>query len=408
MCERFRHLTLAIFCVLAAQTSLAQPAAPGSLVEVTALGVVEPAEIRRLAAPLFAPAAVPPLELAVETYGLRYLTTGLDGAPTEVFAQLFVPVYATPEARPLYVFGSGTTGVADKCAPSREAEYPHPLGHYRAYLLAYASRGFVGVFPNYLGFDDPERTQAYFNALAEGRVMLDAVRAAYAFFEQYPATASLSGAVFTAGYSQGGHAAFAAADLRPTYAPELPLTGVIGYGATTNVARLLREGPYYAPYIVQSYSTTYGSEAFDPAAVLNARWLPTLQNDVGTRCVDEVQAYYPFDSKLMYAPEFAAALYGDTLAASFPNVARILEENRTGLSGHKLPALIVQGEDDVIVRNPTQTLFVSELCAAQSSVLYLSFPAVRHRYTRQIGFEPSLAWMEGLARGEAAPSVCGD
>ena len=408
MCERFRHLlTLGFFCVLAAQTSLAQPATPGSLVEVTALGVVEPDEIRRLAAPLFAPAAVPPLELAVETYGLRYLTTGLDGAPTEVFAQLFVPVYATPEARPLYVFGSGTTGIADKCAPSREAEYPHPLGHYRAYMLAYASRGFVGIFPNYLGFDDPERTQAYFNALAEGRVMLDAVRAAYAFFEQYPATASLSGAVFTAGYSQGGHAAFAAADLRPTYAPELPLTGIIGYGATTNVARLLREGPYYAPYIVQSYSTTYG-EAFDPAAVLNARWLPTLQNDVGTRCVDEVQTYYPFDSKLVYAPEFAAALYGDTLTASFPNVARILEENRTGLSGHKLPALIVQGEDDVIVRNPTQTLFVSELCAAQSSVLYLSFPAVRHRYTRQIGFEPSLAWMESLARGEAAPSVCGD
>ena len=91
-------------------------------------------------------------------------------------------------------------------------------------------------------------------------MLLDAVRATYAFFEAFgtnadvnPSNVKPSGAVFTAGYSQGGHAAFAAADLRPSYAPELPLTGMIGYGATTNVERLLREGPYYAPYIVQSY-----------------------------------------------------------------------------------------------------------------------------------------------------------
>lgn len=401
-----RYLLTASLFIASLVAAQAAPLSPGSLVEVRALGVIEPEEIRRLAAPLFAPFEAPPLEHAVETYGLRYLTTDLDGSTTEIFAQLFVPVYAAHEERPLYVFGSGTTGIADKCAPSREADYTHPLGHYRAYMLAYASRGFIGIFPNYLGFDDPEQTQPYFNALAEGHVMLDAIRAAYAFFEQNLTTASPSGAVFTAGYSQGGHAAFAAADLRAAYAPELPLTGMIGYGATTNVARLLREGPYYAPYIVQSYSTTYGEQAFDPAEVLNARWLPTLQKDVGTRCVDKMQEYYPFDGKLVYAPEFAAALYGGTLEADFPSIARILEENRTGLSGHGLPALIVQGEEDVIVQNPTQTLFVEELCATGSSVLYLRFPGVRHRYTRQAGFEQSIAWMERLARGEIAPSDC--
>ena len=164
----------------------------------------------------------------------------------------------------MYAFGAGTTGLAEKCAPSKEYEYgDHPLGYYRAYLLAYASRGFIGILPDYLGFNDPSRTQAYFNARAEGRVLLDAVRATYAFFGEYPATVQPSGAVFTAGYSQGGHAAFSAADLRPSYAPELPLTGMIGYGATTNVERLLLEGPYYAPYIVQSYRAAYPE--FDPA-----------------------------------------------------------------------------------------------------------------------------------------------
>ncbi len=379
---------------------------PGELLEVTPRGMVQPDEIRALAAPLFAQYGVPRLSLPVETYDLRFSTTGLDGSSAEVSAQLFVPVYDSPAERPLYVFGSGTTGIAHKCAPSREAEYGHPFGHYRAYMMAYASRGFIGILPNYLDFDDPTRTQPYFNALAEGRVMLDAARAARAFFERYPRAVSPSDAVFAAGYSQGGHAAFAAADLRSVYAPEVPLTGIIGYGATTNVERLLREGPYYAPYIVQSYSTTYGRERFDPARVLNRRWTPTLAADVLARCVDQVQTYYPSDGNLVYTSDFARSLYGDTLAADFPDIHRILEENRTGLSGHSLPALLVQGENDIIVRNATQERFVSELCAANSSVHYLRYPGVRHRFTRQIGFDESIAWMEGLSRGEVAPSVC--
>ena len=354
--------------------------------------------------------ALPRLAAAVEAYDLVFTTTGLDGSSAQISAQLFVPVYTSSAERPLYVFGSGTTGIGNECAPSVEYSYgDHPLGYYRANLLAFASRGIIGIIPNYLGFDDPDETQPYFNALAEGRVMLDAARAAADFFERNPnpQTVEPSGEVFVGGYSQGGHAAFAAADLRPSYAPEVSLTGVIGYGATTNVARLMKEGPYYAPYLVQSYRTTYGADVFDPAEVLNARWVPTLERDTVSRCVDKAQAYYPFDANLMYTPEFVQALYGDTLAEDFPNIHRVLEENRTGLSGHGLPALMVQGEQDVIVRNPTQELFVRELCEAGSPVQYLNFPGVRHRFTRQVGFEESIAWMEGLARGEPAPSSCG-
>ena len=398
---KFLWLTLSL-ALLFTNVGFAQK--PGTLLELTPTGTYQPADIQALAAPLFAPHEVPPLAHAVDTYRLRYTTTDLDGSSTEIVAQLFVPVLTEETERPVYAFGAGTTGLAEKCAPSKEYEYgDHPLGYYRAYLLAYASRGFIGVLPDYLGFNDPSRTQAYFNARAEGRVLLDAVRATYAFFDEHPATVKPSGAVFTAGYSQGGHAAFSAADLRPAYAPEVPLTGMIGYGATTNVERLLLEGPYYAPYIVQSYSAAYPD--FDPAQVLAERLLPTLQTVADTECVDRIQQVYPFDASV-YAPAFAAALYGDGLAETFPEVKRVLDENRTGLSGHNLPALIIQGDDDVIVRNPTQELFVAELCAASSPVRYLTFPGVRHRYTRQAGFEATVSWMEALAAGEAAPDDC--
>ena len=135
--------------------------------------------------------------------------------------------------------------------------------------------------------------------------------------------------------------------------------------------------------------------------------MPTLETVANTECVDQIQQFYPFDASV-YEPAFAAALYGDGLAETFPEVKRVLDENRTGLSGHGLPALIIQGDDDVIVRNPTQALFVKELCAASSPVLYLTFPGVRHRYTRQAGFEATVAWMEALAKGEAPPDTCGE
>ncbi|MEX2540303.1 MAG: alpha/beta fold hydrolase [Trueperaceae bacterium] len=405
-----------------AQAVEGAPAAPGTLIDVINEGTTGPFEIQRLATPLFGRHGPPIVENGVTSYRIHYWTIGLDGEPAEVAAQLFVPIVERPAARPLYVFGSGTTGVADACAPTRESVYPHPLGQYRPYLLAYAGRGFTAIIPDYLGFNDPDRLQSYFNAEAEARVMLDAVRAVQAFFES-----TLSGNpsfddaffddrdgspagrrnVFLGGYSQGGHAAFAAADLQPAYAPELDLDGILGFGATTDVESLLREGPFYAPYIVLSYRQDYGSELFDPASVLAPRWLGGLELAAGKMCVDVVQAHYPFDGNRVYSRSFAESLYGHTLEQDLPAIARILRQNRTGLKGHGLPSLVVQGEDDVIVWTSSQTRFVRELCARGSDVQYLRFPNVRHRETRPVAFEQSIAWMRGLDRGNPPPSSCG-
>lgn len=386
--------------------------APGTLIDVINEGTVDPFEIQRLATPLFGRHGPPIVENGVTSYRIRYWTTGLDGEPAEVAAQLFVPMIERPAGRPLYVFGSGTTGIADACAPTRESVYPHPLGQYRPYLLAYAGRGFTSIIPDYLGFNDPDRLQSYFNAEAEARVMLDAVRAVQAFYDgafvdNRVASPGVRRSVFLGGYSQGGHAAFAAADLRPAYAPELDLNGILGFGATTDVESLLREGPFYAPYIVLSYQQDYGTELFDPASVLAPRWLGGLEQAAGEMCVDVVQAHYPFDGSQIFSRSFAESLYGHTLERDLPAIARILRQNRTGLKGHRLPSLIVQGEDDVIVWTSSQTRFVRELCASGSDVNYLRFPNVRHRETRPVAFEESIAWMRGLDRGNPPPSSCG-
>ena len=380
---------------------------PGSLLEVLTINTKTPQEIMQLGPPLFEGFGVPDAHYSVDAYRVRYLSTDFDGTPAEITAQLFVPRVDEPSATPLYVFGSGTTGIADVCAPSLEQPEVRRWGHYRTNMLAYAAKGFIVIFPDYLGFHDSERPQRYFSKEAEAHTMLDAVRATYNFFDEFDKVIRPSDQVFTAGYSQGGHAALAAADLRERYAPEVPLTGVIAYGTTNDVTTLLREGPYYAPYIFYNYADMYGTDEINPSAYLQGHWAATLTTDVNRLCVDQFQTYYPFNGAELYRADFHAALYGDRLAAEFPELYRRLEENRSGLSGHGVPTLIIQGNQDIIVTTPSQTRYVQQLCESGSTVEYHTLDGVRHRHTRPAGFSATVAFMNRLVNGEAPLSDCG-
>ena len=228
-------------------------------------------------------------------------------------------------------------------------------------------------------------------------MMLDAIRAGTAMFPLEGTDAVPSKAVFTAGYSQGGHAAMAAADLRPMYSPDLPLAGVVTYGSTNDVEALVREGPAYAPLIFYSYMDMYGRGAVKPGDYLQARWMPTFERDASTLPVDEFQAYYGFDHRTLYTPAFTASLYGGALARDYPELHRLLGDNHTGLSGHGIPALVIQGDADFIVTTATQTKFVLALRNLGSAVKYHVYPKVSHRYTRMAGFQASVDWMAGRA-----------
>lgn len=347
---------------------------------------------------------MPPVRHAVDSYLMRFTSRDADGSPAEIVAMVFVPQFTAPTARPVLVFGSGTTGLGDDCAPSREEAEKRYFGRYRENMLAYAGMGFIVVLPDYIGFDDPSRPQRYFSKIAEGHVMLDAARALYRYLAGSDHVVTPLPVLFCAGYSQGGHAAFAAADMRGDYAPEIPLAGAIGFGSTNDVEALLREGTCYAPLIFYTYQVLYGKDDIDPSACLQEKWARTLAADVNRMCVDAFQKYYGFDGTKVYRPEFLAALYARRLAESYPSLAARLAENATGLAGHGLPALIVQGGADFIVTPATQALFVQALRDAGSAVDYREYKGVPHKGTRQAGFLESVEWMENIARGDVPPA----
>lgn len=396
-----RAAALALAVLLACAWSVqCDPVEPGTVLSARLSGTARPGQIARICAPLFEGYGVPPVRHAVDSYALRFTSRDADGSPVEISAMLFVPRFDRAVPRPVLVFGSGTTGLGDECAPSLEEPEKRYFGRYRENMLAYAGMGFITVIPDYAGFGDPSRPQRYFSKAAEGHVMLDAARAVLRYMAGSAHRVQAMPVVFTAGYSQGGHAAFAAADMRGSYAPDVPLAGAIGFGSTNDVEALLREGTCYAPLIFYTYQVLYGKADVDPAACLLEKWAATLEADVTTMCVDQFQKYYGFDPLKVYRPEFRHALYGGTLAGSYPGLAARLAENRTGLDGHGLPALVVQGGADFIVTSKTQAVFVEALRAAGSAVEYREYKGVPHKGTRQAGFLASVDWMETVARGD--------
>jgi len=354
--------------------------------------------------------ASPKGDYSVDVYRLHYRTVDEKGESAEIRADLFVPVAGITATFPILIHAPGTTGLTDACAPLNEDLTVSNWGSYVDHSLTFAARGYIVVMPNGLGFDDPTRIHPYFIAKLQAHVLLDAARAVYNLAADPPADSTLSQpakAVFFMGYSSGGHAAFAARDWAASYAPELPVAGIIGYGPTTNGETLLRENPIFAPYIIYAYRDFYGSEIVDVADVFMPQWVPTFESDVLNMCVDGIFDHYTRSTREMYTPVFRMALESGRLDEAFPLLAARLAENDTGLrGGTDIPVLILQGTGDTVVTPDSQRAFKDQLCQQGATVTYVEYPAVSHPEIRTVSFGDTLWWMQRVTEGVVPETHC--
>jgi dienelactone hydrolase len=351
-----------------------------------------------------------PAQYPVDTYRIWFRTRDEDGLVISIQADLRFPKVAVTQTFPVFVYGAGTTGIATKCAALNEHFSGRDWGDYRSHMISYASQGYIAILPNWQGYDDQDRTHPYFVSELEGRVVLDAAKAVYDFFEQPPAKDILARpdtAIFLGGYSQGGHGAFSAGRMAPSYAPELEIKGLVGHAMSPDVEGLMYDSPRYSPYIVYAYRDFYGAEVVDPAEVFLPHWLPHFEEDVTSMCIDEVLQYYPNDPTRIYTRRFREALYNDRLADEFPLFKARLDAND---SSHKVypavPIILLHGTADPIVKVRTIQAFVSYLCSEGQNVTYNLYPGVNHFLARQYSFADTLMWMEYILDGNTPTSSC--
>ncbi|MBW3537903.1 GNAT family N-acetyltransferase [Candidatus Parcubacteria bacterium] len=366
-----------------------------------------PGEATAIARQNYGPGA-PPVATAVTKVVFRYRSQDTNGQPLAIYARAYLP--AAPAKTPVLAFGPGTTGLTDRCAASLEQPQLANWANYESHLLMYAGQGYAVVMTDYEGMRDETRLHHYMIGELEGRAVLDSVRA----LRRLPlAKTRLDNAnVFTAGYSQGGHAAFWADKISPRYAPEIPIKGAVGFGPVMSVKQTLADLArgatiqWFGPLVLASYSDYY-PDVFGVERILQPPFAASLAADIRARCVDSFSRHWGTDPAKVYQPQFVQALRGNTLGQSFPALAAALDKNTAGDATTKSAKLINQGALDNVILPAQQTAILPLMCSrSRGPVMLREYPNVTHYDTMVKSFNDTVAWMRGLANGQKPPSSC--
>lgn len=353
-----------------------------------------------------ASANLAPRVRTVDRYEVTYDLILVNGKKIPLKSQVYIPI-SLDRSSPVMVFGSGTTGLSDRCAPSREIPTVANWGDYQSHLLTQAAQDYIVIFPDYEGFNTLETTQAYFQLESEARVMAAALQ----ILAVLPKTVVITPDwehVFLGGYSQGGHAAFSLASHLELVEPEHKIVGIVAYAGASDVKALLSDRPSLAPYLVEAYRSWYGS-GIESGLILQNTWSQNLTTQAGEWCIDEVYQKYPASAYEIYTPEFVRAVSRDRVSDVAPNFNQALQENMRFSPGmNRIPVLSLQGAVDPIVTAATQRVNRSVLCREGGVLWYQEYPGVNHFQIRSAGFLDTQTWLNSIVQGGSAASNCTD
>ncbi|WP_337456637.1 lipase family protein [Prescottella sp. D32] len=352
---------------------------------------------------------------------IMYRTTDAHGGATAASGTYFdasLPwIGAGP--RPLVVLGPGTQGQGDQCAPSRLFQdgihYNAPLDFAVEYEVlqvhALLSRGIDVVVTDYQGLGTAGM-HSYVDRRAQGHAMLDAARAVKALPGSRIGDDNPIGFW---GYSQGGGAAASAAEMQPSYAPDLDVRGTYAGGPPADlrtVAAALDGGlaTGLLGYAVNSIYAGYPETRADIDGALAPAGRQAL-DEIAAQCVPETIARYGLHRTTEWTKD------GRSLAElidALPSVSAVVDEQRIGRSTPGSPVLIVQGRNDDLIPHNQATRLAADWCAQGATVEFRTeeIPpiapgfVVGHGLPMVSGLPSALDWMTDRFDGVPARSGC--
>jgi Secretory lipase len=324
-----------------------------------------------------------------------YRSETIEGEPIGVSGLIVAPDEPPPpDSWPVIGYAHGTTGLADRCAPSKATA---PLADGDTVgdlpLPPLWERGFVIAATDYEGLGTPGR-HPYLVGGSEGRSVLDAIRAA----QRLPDTHA-GDEVVVVGVSQGGHAALFAGELAAGYAPEIDVRGVVALAPGSELARaalLLSNDPTAVGFAV---AIGAGLEAAYPEARLEDILTPTARRSIDVvdeRCIERV-----LDAFALPAGE---VLRLDRILA--PPWPRLLDENTPGREESGAPVFVGQGTADALVVPELTDLLVERLCRTGDTVTYRRYAGVSHAGIADAAADDVHAWVRDRLDGVPAPTGC--
>ncbi|MEV7148051.1 lipase family protein [Streptomyces sp. NPDC051287] len=329
-----------------------------------------------------------------------YRTTDRKGTPIAVTATVLTPntPYGHGGPRPIIAFAPGTQGLADKCAPSRQmpegTEYEGlPVKH----LL---DQGWGVVVTDYQGLGTPG-VHTYMTREAQGRAVLDSLRAA----QRVPGTdLPADGPVALYGYSQGGGASAAAAELAPTYAPELDVKGaVVGAPpADLDAVAANLDGSAYGAFFNYSLSGLGAAYGIDVDAYLSRRGQQVTADLRDNQCTTQALAKYPFlNSRFLTAD-------GRPLTERLARTPwkEVVADQRLGKHAPAVPVLLSHSRNDDVIPFRVGEGLAKDWCARGTTVKFSPNHVLGHILATAATSNEGAPWLRDRFAGRPAPSTC--
>lgn len=291
-----------------------------------------------------------------------YKTTNRAGKAIAVSGVVMVP--KTPwvgfGSRPVIGFAVGTQGMGDRCAPSRQ--YSEGFEYEGVAIQALLTRGYAVAVSDYEGLGT-KGIHTYMDRVSQGRAVLDVIRAA----QRLSGTGlSATSPVGIQGYSQGGGAAAAAAELAATYAPELKIKGVAVGAVPADLARVattLDGGLYsaFAFFALRGISASYGT---DLVPYLNAKGVETMTT-VERDCVFDLFGHsFVKSSTLSYNGKPMSELI------ALPKFSAMIANQRIGNIKPSMPVYIGHSRFDDVIPHGVGKTMASSWCNKGANVVF--------------------------------------
>ncbi|MEJ8281878.1 lipase family protein [Pseudonocardia spirodelae] len=339
-----------------------------------------------------------PLLPAASATRILYRSLDTEDRPTTVSGIVLTPVLPRPGPARLVGFAAGTQGLADRCAPSRQlqagTEYEAPA------VASLLTAGYTVAVTDYEGLGTPGE-HTYVNRAAQAHALLDVLRAAPQAGVGIPADSPAA----LYGYSQGGGASAAAAELAPEYAPELDLVGAYAGAVPADLratGRFLDGGPYVAllGYAVSGFDAAYPDLG-----------VPQLLNERGRRVVDELRGQCTQDSVVRYPGLRSEQLSADGRPISAfldeePFASRV-DEQLIGRRTPEVPVLMAHSVADDIVPFEQGRELARRWCAQGADVEFRPGVAPTHVGGYPEGQARALPFLEARFAGLPTASTCG-
>ncbi|WP_282701081.1 lipase family protein [Streptomyces sp. CC219B] len=351
---------------------------------------------------------------------LMYKSTDSNGKPVAVTGAYIEPTAAWKGdgPRPLVALAPGTLGQGDQCAASLGLEHPFRLngetvsvGYEDLAVYRLLNKGAAVVVTDYAGLGATDRLHTYVNRVDEAHALLDAARAARSV---QGATVTAASRVGLFGYSQGGGASAAAAELQPSYAPDVNLAGTYAGAPPADLTEVTRaiDGSELAGALGWSIN---GFLQSDPSlrpiadAHLNATGKAALA-DLSTMCVgDAIFKYGKADSTAWTTD---GRTVGDIIAAT-PALTSFLDAQRIGRLKPSTPVRVATSVSDNLVPHAQARRLAVDWCAKGANVTYdpvllppTPSPLLNHATPLFTDQGTAITWLTDRLKGNPARSNC--